>query len=110
MIQILHFAGHPSTQAAVAKDADVQASSELVSSPAGKVWKGFFIVCQEKVFETPAKRREMVQSVSLAHNDLNSVHDVIALSATFPELKNLDLSNNNIKNLGDLKWWKNSFK
>ena len=102
-------ANHFLTFEALSKDADVQASA-IIESPAPKVWSAFFTICENKVFETPAKRREMVQSVSLAHNDLKDVKDVIALSATFPQLKNLDLSNNNISNAGDLRFWRNAFR
>ena len=98
---------HFLTMEALAKDPDVQ-NSELMGSSAAKVWKSFFVICEQDVFETPAKRREMVHSVSVGNNELKDVWDVVALSSCFPELKNLDLSNNKIENAGDLRFWKNS--
>ncbi|RMZ89618.1 hypothetical protein DV736_g3147, partial [Chaetothyriales sp. CBS 134916] len=97
------------TFAELSKDPEI-APTPLVQSTAGKVWSAFFTVCSSQVFETAAKRREMVESISLANNELAEVKDVIALSATFPQLKNLDLSNNNISTAGDLRFWRNSFR
>ncbi|RMZ84497.1 hypothetical protein DV737_g1087, partial [Chaetothyriales sp. CBS 132003] len=97
------------TFAELSKDPDI-AATPLVQSTAGKVWSAFFTVCSNQVFETAAKRREMVESISLANNELADVKDVIALSATFPQLKNLDLSNNNISTAGDLRFWRNSLR
>ncbi|RMZ85317.1 hypothetical protein DV738_g61, partial [Chaetothyriales sp. CBS 135597] len=90
-------------------DPDI-ASTPLVQSTAGKVWSAFFTVCANQVFGTAAQRRAMVESISLANNNLVDVKDVIALSATFPQLKNLDLSNNNISTAGDLRFWRNSLR
>jgi TAP C-terminal domain len=83
--------------------------SGLSAQSAAKVFSAIFTVC-EKVFETPAKRRDMVASVSLSNNGLKTVQDVIALSATFPQLKNLDLSNNQINEVGDMRFWRNAFR
>ena len=93
---------------ALATDPLMQESG-LASQTASKVFSAIFTIC-EKVFETPAKRRDMVVSVSLSNNGLKTVQDVIALSATFPHLKNLDLSNNQLGEVGDLRFWRNSFK
>ncbi|RMD39618.1 hypothetical protein DV735_g5520, partial [Chaetothyriales sp. CBS 134920] len=90
-------------------DPDI-ASTPLVQSTAGKVWSAFFTVCANQVFGSAAQRRTMVESISLAKNNLSDVKDVIALSATFPQLKNLDLSNNNISTAGDLRFWRNSLR
>jgi nuclear RNA export factor len=87
----------------------VMQQSGLSQQSASKVFSAVFTVC-EKVFETPAKRRDMVVSVSLSSNALKTVQDVIALSATFPNLKNLDLSNNQISEVGDMRFWRNSFR
>lgn len=93
---------------ALATDPLMQQSG-LSQQSASKVFSAIFTIC-EKVFETPAKRRDMVVSVSLSNNGLKTVQDAIALSATFPHLKNLDLSNNLIGEVGDLRYWRNSFR
>jgi hypothetical protein len=89
-------------------DQRIQASG-LSTYPPTKVFSALFICC-EKVFETPAKRKDMVVSVSLRGNNLRTVQPVIALSATFPQLKNLDLSNNQLGDVGDIRFWRNSFR
>jgi hypothetical protein len=89
-------------------DQRMQASG-LSKEPPSKVFSALFVCC-EKVFETHAKRKDMVVSVSLRNNNLRTVQPVIALSATFPQLKNLDLSNNQLGDVGDLKFWRNSFR
>ena len=96
------------TLEALASDPLMQQSG-LASQTPSKVFSAIFTIC-EKVFETPAKRREMVESVSLSNNGLKTVQDPIALSATFPHLKNLDLSNNQLSEVGDLRFWRNSFR
>ncbi len=96
------------TLEALATDPLMQQSG-LASQTASKVFSAIFTIC-EKVFETPAKRRDMVESVSLSNNGFKTVQDPIALSATFPHLKNLDLSNNQISEVGDMRFWRNSFR
>ena len=112
MIEIIHNRYNAQekflTFEALATDPLMQQSG-LASQTASKVFSAIFTIC-EKVFETPAKRRDMVVSVSLANNGLKTVQDVIALSATFPHLKNLDLSNNQLSEVGDMRFWRNSFK
>ena len=91
-------------------DPEVQASG-LVSMAPGKVWRALFSICENEVFETPAKRRDMVVSVSLASNAISSAQDVMTLSVTFPAIHNLDLSNNNLSDpQNDLRFWRNHFK
>lgn len=67
-----------------------------------KVW--------EMNFDSPEKRREAVESVSLANNRLPNITVVTTLSQTFPDLKNLDLSNNNFKDAQALIGWRWKFR
>ncbi|KAL1987968.1 hypothetical protein VTN96DRAFT_1492 [Rasamsonia emersonii] len=67
-----------------------------------KVW--------EMNFETPQKSREAVESVSLANNQLSNISLVTTLSQAFPNLKNLDLSNNNFKDAQALIGWRWKFR
>ena len=91
-------------------DPEVQASG-LVNMTPGKVWRALFSICENEVFETPAKRRDMVISVSLASNAISSVQDIMTLSVTFPAIHNLDLSNNNLSDpQNDMRFWRNHFK
>ncbi|OJJ47835.1 hypothetical protein ASPZODRAFT_131426 [Penicilliopsis zonata CBS 506.65] len=67
-----------------------------------KVW--------EMTWDSAAKRREAVESVSLADNQLANISVVTTLAQTFPDLKNLDLSNNNFKDSQALLAWRWKFR
>lgn len=67
-----------------------------------KVW--------EMNFDSPAQRREAVESVSLANNQLSNISVVTTLAQTFPDIKNLDLSNNNFKDAQALLAWRWKFR
>ncbi|KAF7587531.1 nuclear mRNA export, poly(A)+RNA binding protein, partial [Aspergillus hancockii] len=67
-----------------------------------KVW--------EMNFDNPTARREAVESVSLADNQLANITVVTTLAQTLPDLKNLDLSNNNFKDSQSLIGWRWKFR
>lgn len=66
-------------------------------------------ICDE-VWDTPAKKAESVESVTISNNQLTAVLDITTLAATFPSLKNLDLSNNLISDFEALKYWRWKFR
>ncbi|KAJ5735011.1 nuclear mRNA export poly(A)+RNA binding protein [Penicillium malachiteum] len=61
-------------------------------------------------FEDPTARREAVVSVSLAGNQLENLTVVTSLAATIPGLKNLDMSNNKIKDSSSFNSWRWKFR
>ena len=67
-----------------------------------KVW--------EMNFDSSTARREAVESVSLADNQLANIAVVTSLAQTIPDLKNLDLSNNNFKDAQSLIGWRWKFR
>lgn len=67
-----------------------------------KVW--------EMQFTNSTQRREAVMSVSLAYNQLANISAVTTLSQTIPDIKNLDLSNNNFKDMDSLLGWRWKFR
>ena len=67
-----------------------------------KVW--------ELNFDNATARREAVESVSLAHNQLANISAVTTLAQTIPDLKNLDLSNNEFKDAQSLIGWRWKFR
>jgi nuclear RNA export factor len=67
-----------------------------------KVW--------EMNFDNATARREAVESVSLADNQLANITVVTTLAQTLPDLKNLDLSNNNFKDSQSLIGWRWKFR
>lgn len=81
----------------------------LHAQPASKVFSAIFVCCETKVFETPLKRQQMVESLSLEHNGLTTVKDCIAAAGTFNAIKNLSLAHNNISDVGELRYWRNRF-
>lgn len=64
----------------------------------------------EDQFHSAAARREAVASVSLADNQLPNVSVVTTLAQSFPDLKNLDLSKNNLKDAQSLLVWRWKFR
>lgn len=67
-----------------------------------KVW--------ELNFDNSTARREAVESVSLADNQLANITVVTTLAQSIPDLKNLDLSNNNFKDATALIGWRWKFR
>lgn len=110
MIEILGKRYYPDTKlldlSKLGTDPDLQAmgmfnsvSTESKFFPAlMKVW--------EMQFPNASERRAAVESVSLAHNQLPSIAAVTTLAQTIPNLKNLDLSNNNLKDDKSVSAWR----
>ncbi|KAJ5784637.1 uncharacterized protein N7503_009849 [Penicillium pulvis] len=61
-------------------------------------------------FPDAKQRREAVESVSLADNQLANINVVTTLAVTIPGLKNLDLSNNNFKDAHSMIGWRWKFR
>ena len=74
-----------------------------------KFFPALMKVC-DTIFSSAHQKREAVSSVTLANNALTSVVSVTALSQTFPEIKNLDLSNNQLKDLRAIEGWRWKFR
>ncbi|KAI0013439.1 NTF2-like protein [Xylariaceae sp. FL0662B] len=75
-----------------------------VSTPE-KLFRALMAVC-EGLFKTPLEKRNAVVSISLAGNNIDDVLQIMSLSDTFPDLVNLDLSQNQFKDLKDLQRWR----
>ena len=74
-----------------------------------KFFPALMKVC-DTIFSSAHQKREAVSSVTLANNALTSVSSVTALSQTFPDIKNLDLSNNQLKDLRAIEGWRWKFR
>lgn len=79
------------------------------TSTESKFFPALMKVC-ELSFDSPAKRKEAVESISVAHNQLANTAPVTTLAQTFPDVKNLDLSNNQIKDISSLSNWRWKFR
>ncbi|KAI0890656.1 NTF2-like protein [Annulohypoxylon maeteangense] len=74
-----------------------------------KLFKALMAVC-DGLFKTPQDKRQAVASVSLAGNNIDDVHQIMALADTFPDLVNLDLSRNHFKDLRGLQKWRHRLR
>ena len=61
-------------------------------------------------FKTREEKKEAVQAVSIANNQLDNVSQVFTLAESFPQLRRLDLSNNNLDAVAKLSRWRHRFK
>ncbi|KAI4229917.1 MAG: hypothetical protein L6R36_000426 [Xanthoria steineri] len=72
---------------------------------------GLMRLCgSESVFADRATKAEQVQSISLTNNGLTSVGPVLDLARAFPDIRNLDLSNNRFGDLRALEPFRGKFK
>ncbi|ROW11221.1 hypothetical protein VMCG_01462 [Cytospora schulzeri] len=76
---------------------------------AEKTFKVLMVICQE-LFKTAQAKRDAIESISLAGNNVDFVGQVFDLAETFPDLKHLDLSNNHFSNLKQLNKWRGRFR
>lgn len=73
-----------------------------------KIFTALMAIC-ESLFTSAQAKREAIHSVTLAGNSIDSVSRVMSLAETFPDLKNIDLSNNGIQDIKSLTRWKHRF-
>ncbi|KAJ2976851.1 hypothetical protein NUW58_g7986 [Xylaria curta] len=70
-----------------------------------KMFRALMAVC-DGLFKTAQAKRDAVVSISLAGNNVNDVLQVMSLTDTFPDIVNLDLSRNQLKDLKALQKWR----
>ncbi|KAG5924329.1 hypothetical protein E4U61_000885 [Claviceps capensis] len=74
-----------------------------------KTFKGLMAIC-DGLFKTATEKREAIESISLAANSIDDVAQVESVATTFPDLKNLDMSGNQIANMQAFDKWNGRFK
>ena len=95
---------------ALASDADLVTLGSFDNRDrALKTFKGLLAVC-DSFFETPTAKKDAIESISLANNNIDDIIQVETVATTFPQLKNLDLSGNQISNIKGLERWKGKFR
>ena len=95
---------------ALGKDPDlISLGTFAQDSTTSKFFPALMLIC-DSLFTDPQQKRDAVISVSLADNELKSVKIVTTLAQTFPDLKNLDLSNNKFETMGALGAWRWRFR
>lgn len=95
---------------ALKQDPDLQQLG-VFATPAteSKFFPVLMKICDE-IWDTPAKKLESVESITVSNNNLTTVLDITTLAATFPSLRNLDLSNNLMVDFEGLKYWRWKFR
>ncbi|KAB8299221.1 hypothetical protein EYC80_001314 [Monilinia laxa] len=79
------------------------------SSIVSKLFPVLMVIC-DKLFTSRQAKKDAIVSITLADNQLADVFNVTSLAATFPDLKNLDLSRNQFTGLESLKLWRWKFR
>ncbi|KAF4337050.1 mRNA export factor MEX67 [Fusarium beomiforme] len=74
-----------------------------------KTFKGLMAVC-DSLFKTDKEKQDAIESISLANNNIDDVGQVEVVATTFPHLKNLDMSGNQVASMQALQPWKGKFK
>ncbi|KAF5021249.1 hypothetical protein F66182_6718 [Fusarium sp. NRRL 66182] len=74
-----------------------------------KTFKGLMAIC-DGLFQTAKEKQDAIESISLASNNIDDVAQVEVVATTFPHLKNLDMSGNQVGSMQALQPWKGKFK
>lgn len=74
-----------------------------------KTFKGLMAIC-DNLFKTERDKQDAIESISLAGNNIDDVAQVESVALTFPHLKNLDMSQNQISSIQGLERWRGKFK
>ena len=74
-----------------------------------KTFKGLMAIC-DSLFKTAKEKQDAIESISLASNSIDDVIQVESVATTFPQLKNLDMSGNQVTSLQAMERWKGKFR
>ncbi|KAL7954404.1 hypothetical protein V8C34DRAFT_294407 [Trichoderma compactum] len=74
-----------------------------------KTFKGLMAIC-DGLFKTAQEKKDAIHSISLANNSIDNVTQVESVAASFPQLKNLDMSGNQVSNMDGLQRWKGKLR
>lgn len=74
-----------------------------------KTFKGLMAICDSK-FQSSKEKREAIESMSVATNNIDDIVQVESLATTFPQLKHLDLSGNQIAKIEGLQRWRGKLR
>jgi nuclear RNA export factor len=94
---------------ALGQDEELKASAIFDSKSTTSKFFPALMRVLELAFDQKAERDAAIQSVSLAHNDLENLTVVSTLSETLPNLHNLDLSNNKLATLDSISLFRRRF-
>lgn len=86
---------------ALATDPLLQQMGAFSAKDPHKIFPAMMVVAAD-MFKTREEKREAIVSVTLADNGLTDTKAVVYLASNFPDIKNLDLSRNNLANMKSL--------
>ena len=95
---------------AIGQDDEITSTGMFAKSSTQSKFIPALMKVAEGQFKSQQEKKDTVQSITLADNNLESLAAVRELAPTFPDLLNLDLSNNQFASLESLSVWKNKFK
>ncbi|RKF65355.1 mRNA export factor mex67 [Golovinomyces cichoracearum] len=76
---------------------------------AGKLFPAIMAIC-DGLFKTRKDKQDAITSIALTDNSLSTINHISSLSQTFPDIKNLDLSRNDISDLKAIDAWRWKFR
>jgi len=96
---------------ALAQDPDfVEVGIQTLSSAsAAKFFTALMSVC-DSMFKNAQEKRDAIVSISLANNGIDDVRNITVVADTFPHIKNLDISGNNLATLKSIQNWRSKFR
>lgn len=74
-----------------------------------KMFRALMAIC-DGIFKTSVAKRESVVSISLSGNGIDDVAQVMSLTDTFPDVVNLDLRDNALKDIKALQKWRHRLR
>ncbi|CAL3962182.1 unnamed protein product [Diplocarpon coronariae] len=93
---------------ALATDAGLQKMGMFDVKNPHKIFLAMMVVASN-MFESRQAKREAIVSVSLTDNHLEDVKEVMSLVEYFPDIKNIDLSRNNLAGMKSLDAWNSNY-
>ncbi|XMA19548.1 hypothetical protein WAI453_012339 [Rhynchosporium graminicola] len=79
------------------------------STTTSKIFPALMVVCND-LFKTKKEKQEAIVSVTLADNALTKVNEIHILAEMFPDIRNIDLSRNNLADLRSIDAWRRKFR
>ncbi|KAL8780955.1 MAG: hypothetical protein Q9194_000639 [Teloschistes cf. exilis] len=85
--------------------------SNTITSIQATPFQRLMRLCEsEQIFRSRADKAERIESISLSNNGLLDVSHIVELAKTFPDIRNLDLSQNEFRELKALELFRGKFQ
>lgn len=95
---------------ALASDEELRAVGIFnTTTTQSKFFPALMKICEAQ-FQTAQEKKDTIESVTLAENNLSNIAPVTTLGQTFPDLKNLDLSGNKFESTSAMIGWRHKFR